>query len=114
MTNAAAKPQTPREYLDAGDAAFAAGDKAAGSRLFWKAVEATLIGLAESNGFDLSRNTLSQVARAIDEKQGLEYHHLGGLSTGQCMKHNGDFDYMGPNELEMAISGVRKFVLKHA
>ena len=114
MTNHAAKPQTPLEYLAAGDEAFAAGDKAIGSQLFWKAVEATLVGLAESNGFDLSRNTLSQVARAIDEKQGLELHYLGGLSMGQSMKHNAELDYMGPNEFKMVTDYVRKFVTKYA
>ncbi|MYC34581.1 MAG: hypothetical protein F4X64_15570 [Chloroflexi bacterium] len=114
MSNLAAKPQTPREYLAAGEAAFENGDKAVGCILFWKAVESTFAGLAESNGLDLNRNTLSQVARAIDEKQGLELHYLGGLSIGQSMKHNAEFDYMGPNELEMVMNGVRKFVLKHA
>ena len=114
MTNLAAKPHTALEYLAAGETAFAAGDKAAGSRMFWKAVETTFAGLAESNGLDLSRNTLSQIAKALDVKEGIDYHYLGGLSTGQSMKHNAEFDYMGPNELEMVINGVRKFVLKHA
>ena len=114
MTDLAAKPQTALEYLAAGEAAFAAGDKAVGSRMFWQAVETTLVGLADSNGLDLNRNTLSQVARAIDEKQGLELHYLGGLSMGQSMKHNAELDYMGPNELNMVTDYVRNFVAKHA
>ena len=114
MTNLAAKPHTALEYLAAGETAFAAGDKATGSRMFWKAVETTFAGLAESNELDLSHHTLSQVARAIDEKQGFELHYLGGLSMGQSMKHNAELDYMGPNELNMVTDYVRKFVTKYA
>jgi len=114
MTELAAKPQTAREYLAAGEAAFESGDKAGGCLLFWKAVESTFAGLAELNGLDLSRNTLSQVARAIDEKRGLELHYLGGLSMGQSMKHNAEFDYMGPNEFKMVTDYVRRFVTKYS
>ena len=114
MTNLAAKPQTALEYLAAGETAFAAGDKATGSRLFWKAVETTFHGLAAKHDFDLDQHSLSQIAKALDVKEGIDLHYLGGLSTGQSMKHNAEFDYMGPNELEMVINGVRKFVLKHA
>ena len=114
MSRHTPKPQTAREFLAAGDEAFTAGDRAAGCGLFWQAVETTFHGLATKHDFDLNRHSLSQIARALDVKEGIEYHYLGGLSTGQCMKHNSEFDYMGPNELELAMNGVRKFVLKHA
>ena len=114
MTNLAAKPRAPLEYLAAGEAAFENGDKAAGCILFWRAVESTFSGLAASSGLDVGRNTLSQVARAMDDKQGLDLHYLGGLSMGQSLKHNAELDYMGPNELKMVTDYVRKFVTKYA
>ena len=114
MSNPAAKPQTAREYLAAGEAAFESGDKAGGCILFWKAVESTFRGLSAKHEFNLDSQSLSQIAKALDSKEGLEFHYLGGLSIGQSMKHNAEFDYMGPNELDMVMNGVRKFVLKHA
>ena len=114
MTNPVSNPKTALEYLAAGEEAIAVGKRADGCLMLWKAVESTFQGLADKHDLDMNRHSLSEIARALDVKEGIEYHYLGGLSTGQCMKHNGEFDYMGPNELEMVINGVRKFVLTHA
>ena len=114
MTNPVSDPKTALEYLAAGEEAFAVGKRSDGCLMFWKAVEATFQGQADKHDLDPNRHSMSDIARALDVKEGIEYHYLGGLSTGQCMKHNSEFDYMGPNELEMVISGVRNFVLKHA
>ena len=114
MTSTTAKPQTPREYLAAGEAAFAAGDRAGGSRLLQQAVETTFRGLAKKHGLDGA--DLRQVAETLDLKEQRSYplHYRGALGLGTGMKHNVEFDYMGPNHVNLVIDGIREFIEEHA
>ena len=113
MTNLAAKPQTAREYLAAGEAAFAKGDRSAGSRLLERAVASTFRDLAAKHGLDPDES-LSAIARALDAKAGGGWYYLGHKGYGVSMKHNADLDYMDSEHLEMAIGGIRQFVNEHA
>ena len=113
MTNLAAKPQTAREYLAAGEAAFAKGDRSAGSRLLERAVASTFRDLAAKHGLDPDES-LSAIARALDAKAGGGWYYLGHEGVGIGMKHNADLDFKGPEDLKMAIGLIRKFVNEHA
>ena len=113
MTNPAAKLQTPREYLAAGEAAFENGDRAAGSRLLEQAVASTFRGLAAKHGLDPDES-LSAIARALDAKAGGGWYYLGHQGYGVSMKHNADLDYMDPEHLKMVIGGIHHFVNEHA
>lgn len=116
MTNAIAKPQTPHEYLAAGEAAFAAGDRAGGSRLLQQAVETTFHHLARKHGLD--DGDLHRVAATLDAKSRRPYpndfHYRGSLGFASSMKHNAKLDYMGPNHVKMVLAGIREFVEENA
>ena len=112
-TNATVKPQTPHEYLAAGEAAFAAGDRAGGSRLLQQAVETTFRHLAGKHGLDSA--DLHRVAETLDIKEQRSYplHYRGALGLGTGMKYNVEFDYMGPSHTKLVIDGIREFIEEH-
>ena len=97
------------EYLAAGEAAFADGDRATGSRLLEQAVASTFRGLAVKHGLNPD-DSPSGIARALDAKLGGGYYYLGQEGVGVSMKHNADLDYMGPEDLKLAIGVIHKFV----
>ena len=111
MSDSTLGPSTsPLEYLAAAERELAADNPLEGSRLLWKASEATFQRLARAHRLD--SDNLSVLARALDKKEGRNMYYLGALGTARFLKYNAEVDAMEPYELDFAHLAIRPFIVE--
>ena len=99
---------SPLEYLAAAERELAADDPLEGSRLLWKAAEATFTRLSRKHGLD--GGNLHELARALDRKEGRNFYYVGSLGVAHRLKDHADMDLMEDYEFESAGDIIRDFV----
>ena len=87
---------------------MAADNPLEGSRLLWKAAEATFARLAQQHGLDGS--SIHEVARTLDRKEGRNFYYVGSLGVAHRLKDHADMDLMEDYEFESAGDIIRDFV----
>ena len=107
MSQSTVKP-SPLEYLAAAERELAADNPLEGSRLLWKAAEATFARLAQQHGLDGS--SIHEVARTLDRKEGRNFYYVGSLGVAHRLKDHADMDLMEDYEFESAGDIIRDFV----
>ena len=107
MSQSIVKP-SPLEYLAAAERELAADNPLEGSRLLWKAAEATFARLAQQHGLDGS--SIHEVARTLDRKEGRNFYYVGSLGVAHRLKDHADMDLMEDYEFESAGDIIRDFV----
>lgn len=101
---------SPLEYLAAAERELAADNPLEGSRLLWKASEATFHRLARLHHLD--SDNLSTLARALDRKEDRNMYYLGALCTARALRYNAEDDAMEQFELDFAHLAIRPFILE--
>lgn len=109
MSQSTVKP-SPLEYLAAAERELAADNPLEGSRLLWKAAEATFARLAQQHGLDGS--TIHEVARTLDRKEGRNFYYVGSLGVAHSLKYNAEMDMMEDYELDFAHVAIRPFIVE--
>ena len=107
MSQSTVKP-SPLEYLAAAERELAADNPLEGSRLLWKAAEATFARLAQQHGLDGS--SIHEVARTLDHREGRNFYYVGSLGVAHRLKDHADMDLMEDYEFESAGDIIRDFV----
>ena len=101
---------SPLEYLAAAERELAADNPLEGSRLLWKAAEATFCRLAQQHRLD--DGNLHKLARALDRKEGRNFYYVGSLSVAQGLKDHAEMDMMEDYELASAHIAIRPFIVE--
>ena len=99
---------SPLEYLAAAERELAADNPLEGSRLLWKAAEATFCRLAQQHRLD--EDGIIALAHSLDKQEGRNRHYIGAFSVANALKHNAKMDMMEDYELESASEIIRDFV----
>lgn len=101
---------TAMEYIAAADGEYAAGNEAKAAGLMWKAVETTLVGLAQERS--LPCENLFDVAKALDAegRRSPRYYRSNFVGLGLLEDH-AEMEALERCELEDALTGAREFVL---
>ena len=107
MSQSTVKP-SPLEYLAAAERELAADNPLEGSRLLWKAAEATFARLGKVK--ELDEKEIIALAKSLDQKEGRNRYYIGTFGVANALMHNAELDMMEDYELESAYDIIREFV----
>lgn len=103
------RESVPLEYLKQADKAMAAGNGRDAAGLMWKAIEATIIGLAREN--EIKGENLDQLAQALDARSPEEdRRHMRSVVTGVTLLEHSKVEVLEECELELAYQLSHDFV----
>ena len=102
--------QTARDFLEASDREFAAGDVLQGSEKLWGAASHAVIAVAQERGLHYGKhNALSIVVRRLSAESGDEILPLR-FAIAEKFHANFDHDFMEDYQMEEQRPVVRNFV----
>ncbi len=100
---------TPLEYLKQADLAMADGNGKDAAGRMWKAIEATILGLARDKG--LAGEDLDQLALALDAGSPVEKRrHMSSVVIGVTLLEHSKAEVLEDCELELAYQLSHEFV----
>ena len=99
----------PLEFLNQADKEMAAGNGRKAAGLMWRAIEATILGLAQNKRSE--GNNLDQLALALDARspEGSR-SHMSSVVTGVTLLEHSKVEVLEDCELELAYQLSREFV----
>lgn len=100
---------TPSEYLKQADEAMNAGNGREAAGRMWKAIEATILGLAREKGLD--GEDVDQLALALDagSPEG-KRRHMSSVVTGVTLLEHSRVEVLEECELDLAYLLSHEFV----
>ena len=101
---------SPLEYLAAAERELAADNPLEGSRLLWKAAEATFVRLARKHRMDGS--DIIDLAHALDRKERRNRYYIGAYSVANSLKHHAELEILEEYEFDSACGIIQDFVKK--
>ena len=102
-------PQTTRDFLEAADREFAAGDRLQASEKMWGAASHAVMAVAQHRGWPFSSHgAMRDAIRRLAGEHGLSLQ--AGFVAAEKFHANFYHDFMEDDELDLARPPVRDFV----